>query len=104
MEPNADQPKAPEAKPGSKPDAKPDAQRRLTQDGPNETKEEKTNPFLKCLAYFWGPIPWMIEVAVVLSGVVGHWEDFGIILIKYRSDIPDFHPSDTVMLRGGLTY
>ncbi len=24
--------------------------------------------------------------------------------IKYSSDTPDFHPSDTVMLRGGLTY
>ncbi|MGA7702747.1 MAG: hypothetical protein WCB27_24390 [Thermoguttaceae bacterium] len=24
--------------------------------------------------------------------------------IKYTSDTPDFHPSDTVMLRGGLTY
>jgi hypothetical protein len=24
--------------------------------------------------------------------------------IKYRSDTPDFHPTDTVMLRGGLTY
>ena len=22
----------------------------------------------------------MIEIAVILSGVVGHWEDFGIIL------------------------
>src|SRR5208283_512762 len=36
---------------------------------------------LKSLAYFWGPIPWMIEVAVILSGVVGHWPDFFIILI-----------------------
>ena len=57
-----------------------EAQKRLTQYGPNEIKEEKTNPFLKFLTYFWGPIPWMIEVAVILSGVVGHWADFGIIL------------------------
>ena len=42
--------------------------------------EETTNPLLKFLSYFWGPIPWMIEVAVVLSAVVGHWADFGIIL------------------------
>ena len=104
MKLNADQPKAPESKPGSKPDAKDDlkslpmpevekklgsspdgltqaeAQKRLTQYGPNEIKEEKTNPLLKFLTYFWGPIPWMIEVAVILSGVVRHWEDFGIIL------------------------
>ena len=67
---------------GSSPDglSQAEAQKRLTQYGPNEIKEEKTNPILKFLTYFWGPIPWMIEVAVILSGVVGHWEDFGIIL------------------------
>ena len=58
-----------------------EAQKRLTQYGPNEIEEKKTNPFLKFLSYFWGPIPWMIEVAVILSGVVGHWPDFFIILI-----------------------
>ena len=58
-----------------------EAQNRLTQYGPNEIEEEKTNPFLKFLTYFWGPIPWMIEVAVVLSGVLGHWPDFFIILV-----------------------
>src|SRR5664279_331003 len=110
MKPVADPPpKDPEpksdAKPGSKPDAKDDlkslplaevekqlgsspdgltqaeAQKRLTQYGPNEIEEKKTNPFLKFLSYFWGPIPWMIEVAVVLSGVVRHWPDFFIILL-----------------------
>jgi H+-transporting ATPase len=105
MEPNADQPKAPESKPGSKPNTKDDlkslplpevekklgsspdglsqaeAQKRLTQHGPNEIEEKKTNPFLKFLTYFWGPIPWMIEVAVILSALVRHWPDFFIILV-----------------------
>ena len=58
-----------------------EAEKRLTQYGPNEIEEEKTNPLLKFLSYFWGPIPWMIEVAVILSGVVRHWPDFGIILV-----------------------
>ncbi len=95
----------PESKPGSKPDAKDDlkslpmsevekklgsspdglhqaeAQKRLTQYGPNEIEEKKTNPFLKFLTYFWGPIPWMIEAAVILSAVARHWPDFGIILL-----------------------
>ena len=31
--------------------------------------------------FFWGPIPWMIETAAVLSGVVQHWADFTIIVI-----------------------
>ena len=47
----------------------------------NEIEEKKTNPFLKFLTYFWGPIPWMIEAAVILSAVVRHWPDFGIILL-----------------------
>lgn len=58
-----------------------EAERRQAQYGFNELSEEKTNPYLKFLTYFWGPIPWMIEVAVVLSGLVRHWADFGIILV-----------------------
>jgi H+-transporting ATPase len=57
-----------------------EAQSRLEKYGYNELPEEKTNPILKFLSYFWGPIPWMIEVAAILSAVVRHWEDFGIIL------------------------
>jgi len=55
--------------------------KRLAADGPNEIAEKKTNALLKFLSYFWGPIPWMIEVAVILSGVVRHWPDFFIILL-----------------------
>ena len=58
-----------------------EAAKRLTTYGPNEIVETKTNPLLKFLMYFWGPIPWMIEVAVVLSAVVRHWPDFLIILV-----------------------
>jgi H+-transporting ATPase len=61
--------------------SKAEAARRLAQCGPNEIAEHKTNPLLKFLSYFWGPIPWMIEIAVVLSGAVGHWPDFFIILL-----------------------
>ncbi len=57
-----------------------EAQKRLTQYGPNELEEKKANAFLKFLSYFWGPIPWMIEAAVILSAVDGHWPDFFIIL------------------------
>jgi H+-transporting ATPase len=57
-----------------------EAKKRLLQYGPNEIAEKKTNLILKFLSYFWGPIPWMIELAVVLSGLVRHWPDFFIIL------------------------
>ena len=98
-------PKASKSKPGSKPVARDnlqtlplaevekelgsspagltqaEAQKRLTQYGPNEIAEKKTNEILKFLSYFWGPIPWMIEAAVILSAAAGHWPDFGIILL-----------------------
>jgi H+-transporting ATPase len=72
-----------EKKLGSSPDglSQAEAQKRLTQYGPNEIEEKKTNPFLKFLTYFWGPIPWMIEAAVILSAVARHWPDFAIILL-----------------------
>src|ERR1700722_9374055 len=63
-----------------------EAQKRLTQYGSNEIEEKKTNPILKFLSYFWGPIPWMIEVAVILSAVVRHWPDFFIILLLLVSN------------------
>src|SRR5659263_651170 len=68
---------------GTSPDglSQAEAKERLAQYGPNEIAEHKTNPLLKFLGYFWGPIPWMIEVAVILSGAVRHWADFFIILV-----------------------
>jgi len=72
-----------EKKLGSSPDGLTgaEAQKRLTQYGPNELEEKKTNMFLKFLSYFWGPIPWMIEIAVILSAAARHWPDFFIILL-----------------------
>src|SRR5271156_3959956 len=105
MKSHKDQPKTQNSRPGSKSDAKDDlkslplpevekklgsspdgltqaeAAKRLTQYGPNEIEEKKANLLLKFLSYFWGPIPWMIEAAVILSGVVRHWPDFFIILL-----------------------
>lgn len=54
---------------------------RLSRYGFNEIEEKRINPILKFFTYFWGPIPWMIEGAVILSAVVRHWTDFFIILV-----------------------
>ena len=48
--------------------------------GFNEITEKKVSPLRKFLGYFWGPIPIMIIIAVILSAIIGHWEDFFIIL------------------------
>ncbi|MGE5310356.1 MAG: cation-transporting P-type ATPase, partial [Nitrospirota bacterium] len=58
-----------------------EAVKRLETYGYNELSEHKVNPLLKFLGYFWGPIPWMIEVAAILSLVVRHWADFVIIVV-----------------------
>ena len=112
MEAHVDRPEAPKSETGSKPVAKDDlqtlplaevekklgsspdgltqaeAQKRLTQYGPNEIAEKKTNEILKFLSYFWGPIPWMIEAAVILSAAARHWPDFGIILASASRQRP----------------
>ena len=58
-----------------------EAQKRLEQDGYNEILEKKRNPLRKFLGYFWGPIPWMIEAAILLSAIIQRWEDLLIISI-----------------------
>jgi H+-transporting ATPase len=63
-----------------------EATKRLAKDGPNELIEKKTNKLLKFLSYFYGPIPFMIEAAVILSAVVKHWPDFFIILLLLFSN------------------
>ncbi|MCF8228096.1 MAG: plasma-membrane proton-efflux P-type ATPase [Bacteroidales bacterium] len=47
--------------------------------GKNTIEEEDSKPLLEFLSHFWGPIPWMIEVAVILSAIAGRWEDFAVI-------------------------
>jgi H+-transporting ATPase len=56
-----------------------EAARRLEQYGRNEIAEHHVSPIWRFLSFFWGPIPWMIEVAAILSAVARKWEDFVII-------------------------
>ena len=110
MDPNTKKPTTADLKPGAKPESKDDlksipmaevekklgsspdgltqaeATKRLAQYGPNELEEKKTNLILKFLSYFWGPIPWMIEIAVILSALARHWPDFFIILVLLLSN------------------
>ena len=57
------------------------ATERLAKHGYNELAEKIVNPFLVFLTYFWGPMPWMIEIAIVLCALVQDWVDFGIITL-----------------------
>ncbi|MCF7791488.1 MAG: plasma-membrane proton-efflux P-type ATPase [Victivallales bacterium] len=59
--------------------AETDAGERLKEYGHNEITEHHESTLSKILKKFWGPIPWMIEIAAVLSACISHWDDFIII-------------------------
>ncbi len=58
-----------------------EAMARLQKFGRNELAEKTTSNLQRLFRYFWGPIPWMIEIAAVLSALIGHWSDFCIIIV-----------------------
>jgi len=58
-----------------------EAAARRAQYGENAIPEMRSSALRRLLGYFWGPIPWMIEVAALLSAVAGRWEDFSVIAI-----------------------
>ena len=58
-----------------------EAVRRISQYGYNEIEEQEETLWHRVLRRFWGPIPWMIEMAAGLSAMVQKWEDFAIILV-----------------------
>jgi len=57
--------------------------------GPNAIEETKENIVFKILKYFWGPIPWMIEAAAILSFLIQHYLDFAFIstLLVFNASI-----------------
>ncbi|WP_457680729.1 plasma-membrane proton-efflux P-type ATPase [Thermovibrio sp.] len=58
-----------------------EARRRLQKYGYNEVPEKEEPLWHRIFRRFWGPIPWMIEIAAILSALVKHWEDFVIIMV-----------------------
>ncbi len=58
-----------------------EAARRLERFGPNRLETEGQSRWKRLARRFWGPIPWMIETAALLSASVQRWEDFSIIMV-----------------------
>ncbi len=56
-----------------------EAAERLRRHGPNALEEHERSTLIEFLSHFWAPIPWMIEVALVLTALTARWPDFGII-------------------------
>ncbi len=56
-----------------------EVQARIKKYGLNEIPEKEETFLHRVLRRFWGPIPWMIEIAALLSAAVQKWDDFVII-------------------------
>jgi FimV-like protein len=56
-----------------------EAANRLRNSGPNALEEKHVTLLQRILPYFWGPIPWMIEAAALLSLLTRDWKDFLVI-------------------------
>lgn len=56
-----------------------EAQHRLELFGKNEVVTKRKNPFVEFLSRFWGPMPWLLESAIVLSAILKHHLEAAII-------------------------
>ena len=57
-----------------------EAEKRLKTYGYNELAEKERNPLLEFLSNFWGPMPIMIWIAVIIEGIQKDWADFFVLL------------------------
>jgi H+-transporting ATPase len=64
-----------------------EAKRRLAQYGPNALEDQTESKWLKLLLYFWGPFPFLIEAAAVISALRQDWPDFAVVtgLLLYNA-------------------
>jgi H+-transporting ATPase len=56
-----------------------EAQQRLEAFGPNEIPEPHRRPVLALLAKVWGPIPWMLEITIVIQVLLGKRREAAIV-------------------------
>jgi H+-transporting ATPase len=56
-----------------------EAKQRIKQYGPNAVEEKQQNPIMAFLKRFWGLTAWMLEIAIVISFVLGNYLDLYII-------------------------
>ena len=64
-----------------------EAKRRLAQYGRNALEDRTESKWHKLLSYFWGPLPFLIEAAAVISALRSDWPDFAVVtgLLLYNA-------------------
>ncbi|HZP92412.1 MAG TPA: plasma-membrane proton-efflux P-type ATPase [Burkholderiales bacterium] len=70
-----------------------EAARRLAQHGANEVAEKPVPAWLAFLSRFWAPVPWMLEVTVVLQLALGKTDEAAVIalLLVFNAALAFFH-------------
>ena len=58
-----------------------EARRRLAKSGPNAMPDTSAHPIRMALDKFWAPVPWMLEVAIVVELALGKYVEAGIIAL-----------------------
>ena len=58
-----------------------DVKNRLKIYGYNEIKDAKKNPLLQFLKRYWGPMPWLLELSMVLSILLKHYFESIVIFV-----------------------
>jgi H+-transporting ATPase len=56
-----------------------EAKRRINESGYNELSEKRKNPFVDFLTRYWGPMPWLLELTMALSYIIGHYLEVVIV-------------------------
>ncbi|HVZ09446.1 HAD-IC family P-type ATPase [Rhodopila sp.] len=51
--------------------SKEEAARRLAETGPNEVVASEEHPVRRALHHFWSPVPWMLEISIILELAAG---------------------------------
>lgn len=59
----------------------PEAARRLAAYGPNALPEKRPTPIRSFLKRYWGPMPWLLELAAVLALAAGHATESLVIFV-----------------------
>ena len=58
-----------------------EARRRLAKFGPNAMPDTSAHPLRMALEMFWAPVPWMLEVVIVLELALGKYVEAAIIAL-----------------------
>jgi len=56
-----------------------EAKKRVEKFGRNEVVSKEKSPILEFLGRYWGPMPWLLELAMALAYVLGHYLEVVII-------------------------